>query len=500
LKRLRFARFSFQVRTSIFPRNLSVCAAVVMSISFCAGAQNADHRHGHSSDHSAEATLAPELKEQLVALRDKALADDYAYQQVAHLTENIGPRPSGSLQSVEASQYVADQLRKLGLEVKLEEVMVPHWVRGSEMGELVDFPGQTPNTHQRIVVTSLGGSSSTPGDGLTAEVVVVRNFNELSALGREKVAGRIVLFNFPFDTRKADAGFALDAYGEAVIYRTSGAKAAAELGAVASLIRSVGGAQYRLPHTGFSVPAGIPAGAVAAEDATLIADLAAQGRVLMHLTLTSQLLPDTTGYNVVADLRGSEHPEQVVVVSGHLDSWDLGTGAIDDAAGVAVAMETAQLLQELHYRPKRTLRVIAWIDEESGGRGRTAYTTAHGAEFANHVAAIESDLGAAHPLGFDVKANAAAVEFLRPVQEVLQSFGANLIRSVQFSPGSDISAMAQAGIPTLGVMQDGRTYFNYHHSPADTLDKIEPRALRENAAAMAVMGYALACTPQPLPR
>jgi Zn-dependent M28 family amino/carboxypeptidase len=220
----------------------------------------------------------------------------------------------------------------------------------------------------------------------------------------------------------------------------------------------------------------------------------------MHLTLISQDLPETTGYNVVADLKGSEHPEQVVVVSGHLDSWDLGTGAIDDAAGVAVAMEAAQLIQQFHYRPKRTLRVIAWVDEESGGRGRTAYTSAHGTEFANHVAAIESDLGAAHPLGFTVKISQHAVEFLHPVQEILQSFGASLIESIQTSPGSDISAMAQAGVPALGIMQDGRTYFNYHHSAADTLDKIEPRALRENAAAMVVMGYALACTDQPIPR
>ncbi|HZS99463.1 MAG TPA: M20/M25/M40 family metallo-hydrolase [Terriglobales bacterium] len=465
-----------------------------------AGSLEAGPRHQNNLVAQAEGVLSPDLKQQLIALRDAALGDDYAYKQVAYLTENIGPRPSGSAQSVKAAQYVADQMRSLGLEVRLEEVKVPHWVRGAETAELIDFPGQVPNTTQRVFVTSLGGSTSTPADGLTAEVVVVRNFSELASLGRSKIAGKIVLFNFPFDTRKADAGHALDAYSEAVIYRSSGAKAAAELGAVASLIRSVGGAEYRLPHTGYSVPAGIPAGAVAAEDASLIADLATQGKIRMHLTLVSQDLPETTGYNVIADLKGSEHPEQVVVVSGHLDSWDLGTGAIDDAAGVAVAMEAAQLIQQLHYRPKRTLRVIAWVDEESGGRGRTAYTTAHGTEFADHVAAIESDLGAAHPLGFTVKISQHAVEFLHPVQEILQSFGASLIESIQTSPGSDISAMAQAGVPALGIMQDGRTYFNYHHSAADTLDKIEPRALRENAAAMVVMGFALACTEQPLPR
>jgi carboxypeptidase Q len=453
-----------------------------------------------SRPNSSDSAFSPELIHDLITIRDAALADDYAYRQVAHLTENIGPRPSGSAQAQKAAQYVAEEMRKLGLEVRLEEVKVPHWVRGSETAELVEFPGQVPKTGQKIVVTALGGSTATPADGITAEVVVVRNFEELNALGRSKVAGKIVLFNFPFDTKKAAAGYALDAYGEAVVYRGAGAKTAAELGAVASLVRSVGGAEYRLPHTGFSTPAGIPAGAVAAEDAELVSDLAAQGKVRMRLVLTPQSLPDTTGYNVVADLRGSEHPEQVVVASGHLDSWDLGTGAIDDGAGVAVAMETAQLLQTLHLRPKRTIRVIAWVDEESGGRGRQAYSAAHSAEFANHVAAIESDLGADHPLGFNVKMSAQAMEALKPVQKILESFGANLIKVVPFSPGADISSMSQAGVPALGIMQDGRTYFNYHHTAADTLDKIDPAELRENAAAMAVMGYALACAAQPLPR
>jgi carboxypeptidase Q len=453
-----------------------------------------------SRPNSSDSAFSPELIHDLITIRDAALADNYAFRQVAHLTENIGPRPSGSAQAQQAAQYVAEEMRKLGLDVRLEEVKVPHWVRGSETAELVEFPGQVPKTSQKIVVTALGGSTATPTDGITAEVVVVRNFEELNALGRSKVAGKIVLFNFPFDTKKAAAGYALDAYGEAVVYRGAGAKTAAELGAVASLVRSVGGAEYRLPHTGFSTPAGIPAGAVAAEDAELVSDLAAQGKVRMRLVLTPQSLPDTTGYNVVADLRGSEHPEQVVVASGHLDSWDLGTGAIDDGAGVAVAMETAQLLQTLHLRPKRTIRVIAWVDEESGGRGRQAYSAAHSAEFANHVAAIESDLGADHPLGFNVKMSAQAMEALKPVQKILESFGANLIKVVPFSPGADISSMSQAGVPALGIMQDGRTYFNYHHTAADTLDKIDPAELRENAAAMAVMGYALACAAQPLPR
>ena len=212
------------------------------------------------------------------------------------------------------------------------------------------------------------------------------------------MAGKIVLFNYPFDKQKAAAGFAGEAYEEAVIYRALGAKRAAELGAVGSLVRSVGGADYRLPHTGGSRSADIPAGAVTAEDADLIAHLAAQGKVRIHLViLTSQTAEEVGTYNVIGDLKGSEHPEQIVIVSGHLDSWDLGTGAIDDAAGVAVAMETAQLIQQLHLHPKRTLRVIAWIDEENLGRGHTEYVRANAAEIGNHVAALESDLGASHP-------------------------------------------------------------------------------------------------------
>jgi Zn-dependent M28 family amino/carboxypeptidase len=442
----------------------------------------------------------PLLLQQLSAIKAAALNDDYAYRQVVHLTENIGPRPSGSTQARAASEYVADELRKLGLDVKLQPVIVPHWVRGTETAALVEYPGMVPGTTQKIVLTALGGSTATPADGLTAEVVTVNTFDELTALGREKVAGKIVLFNEIFDKQKAAAGFAFAAYGEAVRYRGAGPKAAADLGAVAALVRSVGSADYRLPHTGFSFPAGIPAAAVTAEDADLMVHLASEGKVRMHLTLTPQKLPDETGFNVIADLKGSEHPEQIVVVSGHLDSWDLGTGAIDDGAGVVIAIETAELLQRLHLRPARTLRVIAWMDEETGSSGSRAYTAEYAKDFANHIAAIESDAGAAHPLGFEVKAVPAVSELLRPVQSVLLSIGATVLQPTTYPPGADIASMSEAGVPAFGVMQDGRTYFNYHHTAADTLDKIVPSELRENAAAMAVLAYALANMKEPLPR
>lgn len=446
------------------------------------------------------ANFPPLLLQQLSAIKAAALSDDYALREVTHLTENIGARPSGSPQANAAAEYVAGELRQLGLEVRLQPVTVPHWVRGAESAALIEYPGQVAGATQKIVLTALGGSTSTGGDGVTAEVVVVNTFEELQALGREKIAGKIVLFNEPFDKQKAAAGFAFASYSDAVRYRAAGPKAAADLGAVAALVRSVGSADFRLPHTGFSAPAGIPAGAVTAEDADLIAHLAAEGKVSIHLTLTPQKLPDETGYNVIADLKGTEHPEEIVVVSGHLDSWDLGTGAIDDGAGVAIAMETGELLQRLHLRPARTLRVIAWVDEETGGAGSQAYTKEYGGEFAHHVAAIESDAGAAHPLGFDVKISPAANELLHPVQNVLSSIGATLLQPSSEAPGADITSMSDAGVPAFGVMEDGRTYFYYHHTAADTLDKIVPNELRENAAAMAVMAYALTNMTYPLPR
>jgi carboxypeptidase Q len=449
-------------------------------------------------------SYTPQLIDELKRLTQAALSSDYAYRQVAYMCNNIGPRLSGSPQAQRSVEYVASEMRKLGLDVRLEKVMVPHWVRGVETGELIEFTGRAPQTTQKVVLAALGGSVATPPEGLTAEVVVVDDFEQLNALGRERVAGKIVLFNARFDQRLAEQGFAGDAYGQAVAYRGAGASAAARLGAVAALNRSAGGAQYRLPHTGSLSYAQdaprIPAAAVAGEDAELIAYLAAQGKVRMKLTLTPQTLPDVESYNVVADLKGSERPEQVIIVSGHLDSWDLGTGAIDDAAGVAVAMQTAQLIKRLGLRPKRTIRVIAWMNEENGLMGGKTYASDHAGEVANHVAAIESDLGAGHPAGFFAHANNDAVAMLRPLAAVLQGVGAGVIRQVAGPTGADISPLAAQGVPNFAPIQDSRTYFDYHHTPADTFDKVNPRELAENAAVMAALAYAIANLPEKLPR
>jgi len=268
---------------------------------------------------------------------------------------------------------------------------------------------------------------------------------------------------------------------------------------VASLIRSVGSAEYRLPHTGTSNPAGIPAAAVTAEDADLLADLTHQGRVVMNLVLAPQTLEDAVNYNVIADLKGTEHPEQIVIASGHLDSWDLGTGAIDDAAGVAVAMQAANLCKKLGLRPRRTLRVIAWMNEENGSRGSNAYAAEYKGDMLNHVGAIESDSGAGHPIGFHGSFKPGNMEMFKPVAKVLSTIGANFFQNSE-EYEADIEPMAAFGVPLFGPILDGRTYFYYHHTAADTLDKIHPQDLAENAAAMAVLAFALADMPQTLSR
>jgi hypothetical protein len=436
-------------------------------------------------------------------LRNTAMSDPYALQELRHLTNNIGPRLSGSPQAQQAVDYVASEMRALGAEVTLERASVPHWVRGEEKGELVAWTGQTPGTSQKVVLTALGGSVATPPQGITAEVVVVENWDQLRALAPDRVRGKIILFNHKFDKELAAEGDGLNAYVGGVIYRGAGPIAAGAAGAAAVLVRSVGGADYRLPHTGMtqyssSVPR-IPAAAITAEDAELLKDLTSQGPVQMHLTLTPQSLPDAASFNVIADWKGSEHPEQVVIVSGHLDSWDLGTGAIDDGAGVVVAMQTLHLLHELGIHPRRTVRFVAWMSEEEGSEGAAAYINDHKGDVATHIGAIESDLGADHPTGIYYAGKPELGQWLRPLSHVLDPIGAETLVATP-ETGEDIAGLTAQGVPSFAPRQDSRYYFNYHHTAADTFDKIDPQHLNENAAVMAVLAYALADSPEPAPR
>ncbi|MEP6946760.1 MAG: M28 family peptidase [Acidobacteriota bacterium] len=436
-------------------------------------------------------------------LQKAALASDYAYRQTGYLANNIGPRLSGSSQAERAVQYVADEMRSLGLEVTLQKCMVPHWVRGEERGEIVEFIGMAPGTTQKIVLTALGGSIATSATGLTADVVVVNNFEELAALGRSKIEGKIVLFNYKFDRAMQASGFGGAAYGQAVAYRFGGAIAAARLGAVGVLVRSAGGSQNRLAHTGSMGYADgvtkIPGAAVTFEDAETIAYLAKMGKVSVKVTLTPQTLPDVVSYNVIADLKGSERPDEIVVVSGHLDSWDLGQGAIDDGAGVGVSMQVPFLIRLVGLKPKRTIRFIAWMNEENGGRGSAAYAAEEAKNMGKHFAAIESDLGASHPLGFVFAGKPSALPFFAPISAILTTQGAGLSQ-LQDDVGSDVGPMTRGGVPSFAPWFDQRTYFLYHHTAADTFDKVVPREIAEVGSVVAVLAYGLANLERPLPR
>lgn len=437
-------------------------------------------------------------------IQQAALQSDYSYNQAGYMANNIGPRLSGSAQAARSVEYVAAEMRKLGLDVRLQKCMVPHWVRGEEHGELIEFEGMAAGTVQKVVLTALGGSIATPVEGMTGEIVVVSNFDELNALGRKGVEGKIVLFNNKFDREMQASGFGGAAYGQAVQYRFAGAMAAARLGAIAVLVRSAGGSQNRLAHTGSMGYADgvtkIPGAAVSFEDAETIAWLAKAGKVRIKLTLTPQTLPDVESYNVIADLKGSEKPDEIVIVSGHLDSWDLGTGAIDDASGVAMAMGVPAILKQLKIRPKRTIRFIAWMNEENGGRGSAAYFDAEKNNVANHFAAIEADLGASHPLGFQFAGKPEALPFFAPISKVLLTQGAGQTQVQGGGVGADTAPLTRVGVPSFAPWFNQQTYFNYHHTAADTFDKIDPREMAENASLVAVLAYGLANLEQPIPR
>ena len=435
-------------------------------------------------------------------IRDTALASDWAYERLADMTDLIGPRLSGSAGEAAAVVQVADAMRKLGAKVTLQPVKVPHWVRGAETGELVEYRGRPAGISQKVVLTALGGSGATPATGLTAPVIVVRNMDELKARAAE-VKGRIVLFDVRFDQDMADRGYAGQAYGQVTRYRGGGTRAAAEMGAVAALVSSAGGANYRMPHTGASGlqdGARIPAAAVSVEDSLLMARLAARGPLSMKLTLTPQTLPDADGFNVIADWPGTDKADEIVIVSGHLDSWDLATGANDDGAGVASAMAVVETLKKLDYRPRRTIRMIAWANEENGGRGSQAYLAANKAATDKHFAAIESDGGSGRPFGIRSSAPQSANKLFAGLQASLEGMSSAIFqRSDQLGTG-DLRGLEEAGVPSFTPLIDTSDYFNYHHTAADTLDKVDPGNLKRHVALMTSLTWYLANMEQPIGR
>jgi hypothetical protein len=423
---------------------------------------------------------------------DHILARSQGYETLAYLTDEIGPRLSGTRNAELAVKWTTQRFRDWGIDVRNETVVVPHWVRGVERARLVS------HNDQHIVLTTLGGSVATPAQGITADVIEVTSYEQLAQLGRARIAGKIVFYNAAMDMELVAKGQAFEAYSKAVIFRGVGASRAAEYGAVAAVVRSVASASLRTPHTGslryLDGQPKIPAAAVASEDADLMHRLLAKGqRVRMHLTLTPRSLPEKTSANVIAEIRGSERPDEIVLIGGHLDSWDLGTGAIDNGSGISMVMETMRVLKELGIQPKRTIRAVLYMNEENGLRGGRTYFTnvAKREELHKHVAAIETDAGAATPVGFISTLEGTNLSRVESRMRVLGRIAPMYFRSSKHT-GADTSPLTDAGVPGFGLVPDPRHYFDFHHTPADTLDKVDPRALAQNTAAIAALAYTLA--------
>jgi hypothetical protein len=412
-----------------------------------------------------------------------------AYALLQQLTDSIGPRLSGSQGAEDAVRWAQQRLQDMGVRAWTEPVRVPHWVRGEERGEVV-----APGAH-RLLLTALGGSPATPEGGLTAEVVEVDSLDALRALPDSAVKGRIVFFNHSMSVA-AD-------YGPLSPLRTRGPAEAARRGAVGALVRSLGTLSARLPHTGATNfnegdPA-IPAAAITAEDALLLHRLLAGGTpVRVHFVLTCRTLDDAVSANVLGEVRGREKPDEVVLLGAHLDSWDLGTGAIDDGAGVVMVMETLRVLKAEGLTPRRTVRGVLFMNEENGLRGGRAYAEAHAAELARHVAAMESDSGAGRPAGLSARVGAGGLDRLKALMPLVEAVGD--VGVEEGGGGADIGPLVVGGVPQIGLRHDSSQYFHWHHTAADTLDKVEPALLAAGAARMAVLAYALADAETPLPR
>jgi carboxypeptidase Q len=420
-------------------------------------------------------------------LMKAATADDFAWQRLAELTDSYGNRLSGSDNLTRAIGWAAETMKKDGLEnVRTEKVMVQKWVRGRESAEIVD-----PARHQ-IAVLGLGGTVATPPGGLEAEVFVVDSFSELRSHAAE-AKGRIVLFNEPFTN-----------YADTVSYRTGSARAAAQAGAVASLVRSVGPTGLRTPHTGSvayqSDMPPIPAAAIAAEDANRIARLIARGRkVRIHLMLEGHSEGEAESANVVGEIRGREKPEEIVVIGGHLDSWDVGAGASDDGVGCVATWEALRLMRKLGIQPRRTVRLVLWTNEENGTRGAAAYAERYASTAGNHVFALEADSGVFEPARFGFSGSLAARNIIRDIMSLMGPL--NLAETISGGGGADIDPIAQAGrAPTMAYMGDPTRYFTIHHTAADTVERIAPEEVAKAAAAISVVTYVIADMPERLPK
>jgi carboxypeptidase Q len=437
---------------------------------------------------SAQASIATAYRAAADSLIQAATGDSAAHQRLGKLVDTFGHRLSGSASLEAAIDWILSEMKADGLQnVRGEPVLVPHWVRGVESADLIK-PRPV-----RLHMLGLGGSVATPKGGITAPVLVVTNFDDLRTRAGE-ARGKIVLFDVPFTT-----------YRETVRYRVGGASAAAQVGAVASLIRSVTPFSIRSPHTGVmhydSTVARIPTAAVSVEDAELLHRFQDRGQpIVLTLRMGARTLPDAASRNVVAEVVGRERPDEVVVLGGHIDSWDVGQGAMDDGGGAVAAWEAVRLIHRLGLRPRRTVRVVLWTNEENGGRGALAYRDTHASDLAKHVLAIESDNGTFTPHGFRFSGSDVGLAQAQGVGPLLQPIGAGTVAKETESPEADIAPLVERGVPGMGLEVDRTRYFWFHHSEGDTLDKVDPAELGRCVAALAVMAYVIADMPEALRR
>ena len=416
-----------------------------------------------------------------------AAADQFAWDRLAELTDTYGQRLSGSDNLNRAIAWAVETMKKDGLDnVHTERIMIPRWVRGNESLEIVNPP------HHVIPMLGLGGSIATPAAGIEADVMVVSSGDELMKRSAE-ARGKIVLFNVPYTN-----------YGETVAYRSGGASMAARHGAVAMLVREVGPMGHRTPHTGnmsYADDAGrIPAAAIPVEDAQRIGRLVNRGvPVRVRLKMAAKFDTDVESFNVVGELRGREKPEEIVLVGCHFDSWDPGTGASDDAVGCIVTWEAARLMKKLNIRPRRTVRVVLFTNEENGLRGGNGYRDAHAKDAANHIFALESDSGVFAPARLGFSGSDAARQIVSEIATLLTSIGMQDV--VPGGGGADIGPIAALGkVPMMAYSGDPTRYFTIHHTPADTVDRIDPQDVSKAAASIATMVYVIADMPQALPK
>lgn len=425
-----------------------------------------------------------------------ALRDSFAYKRLARLVDGFGHRMSGSESLERAIDWILDEMRRDGFEnVHKEPVTIPRWVRGEESAELV-----SPRP-MKLSMLGLGRSVGTPVGGITAPVLVVRSFAELRARAAD-ARGRIVLFNVPFDSTIHP----FTAYGRTVVYRGAGPDSAHAVGAVAALVRTVAPYSLRSPHTGGTAASDtvhkasrIPAAALSIEDAEMLQRMQDRGeRIVLRLTMGARYMGEVRSHNVVAEIRGSEKPDEIIVMGGHIDSWDVGQGAMDDGGGCMAAWEALRLIKQLGVRPKRTIRVVLWTAEEIGLMGAVAYRDQHRGEVGNHVLAMESDNGVFRPRALNIGAGPGGLEMGRAIASLLRGVGVDSAQAG--GPQADISPLYALGVPVATIDVDPWRYFWHHHSDSDTIDKLNPVDLSRNAAIFAVVANVAANMDGTLPR